>query len=175
MNLRKTQKLETLKNCRIQNLKFFKFNKKIIFFFNKKKIQLIINVREFNVTVEIHFTFQLLFWFGIFYLNRFIKWIWGFAFQIKSLETNLRFMLGAGISNAVAFGTCIWVGCDCTWFVDCCFCCSWLWVGMTTLSVSESRLELLAVDVAVPGLSRPPELLVALSSCWLLIIEFCCN
>lgn len=86
--------------------------------------------------------------------------------------THLRFAFVAGISNAVPFGTCIWLG---TVLIDCCFCWIWLCVGIITLSVSESRRELFAVDVAVPGLSRPPELLVALSNCWLLMIECCCK
>lgn len=38
------------------------------------------------------------------------------------------------------------------------WCWSWFCVGMTILSVSESLRELLAVDVAVLGLSRPPAL-----------------
>lgn len=45
------------------------------------------------------------------------------------------------------------------------FGCSWFWVRMITLSVSESRLELLAVDVVVLGVSRPPLLFGADSAC----------
>lgn len=122
-----------------------------------------------------------------------------FSFQIKCItfnwfqflsiyksliitSTHLRFEFTVGISNGLPFGTGIWVGCGelCTWLISCCCCCCWccwiwLWVGMITLSVSESRRELFAVDVAVPGLSRPPELLVALSNCWLFSVEFCWN
>lgn len=45
------------------------------------------------------------------------------------------------------------------------FGCSWLWVRMITLSVSESRLELFAVDVVVLGVSSPPLLCGVDSAC----------
>lgn len=70
-------------------------------------------------------------------------------FRVKFVA--LTFGISGGGGRLVIAAIC-WFTLPAAWF------CNWFCVGMTTLSVSESRRELFAVDVAVLGLSRPPPL-----------------
>lgn len=54
----------------------------------------------------------------------------------------------------------------CCWICPTAWCCNCVCVGITTLSVSESRRELFAVEVAVLGLSRPP----AFAAFWSMVV-----
>lgn len=60
--------------------------------------------------------------------------------------------LGTSAATDLFCTAACWSICPAAW------CWSWFCVGMTILSVSESRRELFAVEVAVLGLSRPPAL-----------------